>query len=81
MHSWFPTFSQFVHSSGSFPSWWPWYTTAAQRQSLLQLIAVATEEHLPLAPLTRQRLLEQESPLARASVLVKLLEAVLKAPR
>lgn len=38
-------------------------------------------EHLPLAPLTRQRLLEQESPLARASVLVKLLEAVLKAPR
>jgi Lon protease-like protein len=38
-------------------------------------------EHLPLAPLARQQLLEQESPLARASVLVKLLEALVKAPR
>jgi Lon protease-like protein len=38
-------------------------------------------EHLPLAPLARQKLLEQESPLARASTLVKVLEAVLKAPR
>ncbi|MET0212920.1 MAG: hypothetical protein ABW292_07960, partial [Vicinamibacterales bacterium] len=38
-------------------------------------------EHLPLAPLARQKLLEQESPHARASTLVKVLEAVLKAPR
>jgi Lon protease-like protein len=38
-------------------------------------------EHLPLAPLARQKLLEQESPLARATVLVKLLEALVKAPR
>jgi type II secretory pathway component PulF len=51
MNTWFPTFRRFVASSGSFRSWWPWYTTAAQRQSLLRLIAVATEEHLPLQPL------------------------------
>jgi uncharacterized protein len=38
-------------------------------------------EHLPLSPLSRQKLLEQESPLARASTLVKLLEALVKAPR
>ncbi len=30
---------------------WPWRTTASQRQALLRLIAVATEERLPLAPL------------------------------
>jgi uncharacterized protein len=38
-------------------------------------------EHLPIAPLARQQLLEQESPLARATTLVKLLEALVKAPR
>ena len=30
---------------------WPWRTTAAQSRSLLRLIAVATEERLPLSPL------------------------------
>jgi uncharacterized protein len=38
-------------------------------------------EHLPLSPLSRQKLLEQETPLARANTLVKLLEALVKAPR
>src|SRR5262245_30237354 len=33
------------------PSWWPWHTTAAQRQMLLRLIAVATEDNVPLLPL------------------------------
>jgi type II secretory pathway component PulF len=51
MSSWFPTFGALVGNSRSFRAWWPWYSTTAQRQSLLRLIAVATEEHLPLAPL------------------------------
>jgi type IV pilus assembly protein PilC len=34
-----------------FAAWWPMHTTSAQRQSLLRLIAVAAEEHLPLSPL------------------------------
>jgi hypothetical protein len=38
-------------------------------------------EHLPMSALARQRLLEQESPLARAATLVGLLEALVKAPR
>jgi type II secretory pathway component PulF len=59
MDSLFPTFRQFVRSSGSFRTWWPWYTTAAQRQSLLRLIAVATEEHLPLAPLLESWTLDE----------------------
>ncbi len=51
MHAWFPTFRRLADSSGSFRSWWPLRTTTAQRQALMRLIAVATEEHLPLAPL------------------------------
>lgn len=38
-------------------------------------------EHLPMSPMSRQRLLEQESPLARAATLVGLLEAMVKASR
>jgi Lon protease-like protein len=38
-------------------------------------------EHLPMTALARQRLLEQESPLARAGALVELLEAMVKAQR
>ena len=34
-----------------FASWWPRRTTLAQRQAVLRLVAVATEEKLPLAPL------------------------------
>lgn len=49
MDSWFPTFRRFLRIQVPFPSLWPWYTTHGQRQSLLRLIAVATEENLPLA--------------------------------
>jgi type II secretory pathway component PulF len=75
MNSWFPTFRQFAASSGSFRSWWPWYSTAAQRQSLLRLIAVATEEHLPLAPLI-ENWIEDECGVQRRRVrrLAKLLQ-------
>jgi type II secretory pathway component PulF len=38
----FPTFRAFLQ---------PWQSTAAQHRSLLRLIAVATEQNLPLAPL------------------------------
>src|SRR6186997_390182 len=41
----FPTFRSVRRS------WWPWYTTAAQSQALLRLIAVGIEEKLPLADL------------------------------
>jgi type II secretory pathway component PulF len=32
-------------------AWWPPYSTATQRRSLLRLIAVASEENVPIAPL------------------------------
>ncbi len=61
MPSQFPTFRRlwkrfwaFGHLRGTdrpFSTWWPRHTTSAQRQSLLRLIAVASEEKLPLAPL------------------------------
>jgi len=51
MHTWFPTFLRFVRSPYSFRGWWPLGTTASQRQALLRLVAVATEEQLPLLPL------------------------------
>jgi type II secretory pathway component PulF len=35
----------------SFASFWPQYTTAAQRRGVLRLIAVAAEENVPLTPL------------------------------
>lgn len=38
-------------------------------------------EHLPMSPMARQQLLEQESPLARAATLVGLLEAMVKTAR
>jgi len=38
-------------------------------------------EHLPMTPIARQRLLEQESPLARAGALVDLLEGMVRLPR
>jgi type II secretory pathway component PulF len=46
-----PTLRRLSNTHPSFASWWPWYTTFSQRQSLLRLIAVATEENLPLHPL------------------------------
>lgn len=51
MDSWFPTFRALRFDASLLRPWWPWYTTAVQRQSLLRLIAVATEENLPLPPL------------------------------
>jgi len=51
MISWFPTFRRWC-SFGTLS--WPWYTTPVQQQSLLRLIAVATEENLPLVPLLEQ---------------------------
>ncbi len=61
MKSYFPTFRRLFGldpplSSGglrqfSFASFWPQYTTAAQRRGVLRLIAVAAEENVPLAPL------------------------------
>lgn len=51
MDTWFPTFRNLMFPGGPFGNWWPPYTTAAQRQSLLRLIAVAIEENLPLPPL------------------------------
>jgi uncharacterized protein len=38
-------------------------------------------EHLPMSPMSRRQLLEQESPLARAATLVGLLEALVKTAR
>lgn len=75
MHSWFPTFRTFAGSSGSFRSWWPWRTTAGQRQSLLRLIAVGTEENLPLAPLI-EKWMDDERGVQRRRLgrLVKLLQ-------
>jgi general secretion pathway protein F len=51
MKSWFPTFRKLSSVQTPFHAWWPSYTTLTQRRSLLRLIAVATEEHLPLGPL------------------------------
>jgi type II secretory pathway component PulF len=51
MDSRFPTFRRLFRGEGQLPSWWPWYTSAAQQQSLLRLIAVAVEEGLPLVDL------------------------------
>jgi type II secretory pathway component PulF len=45
MNSLTPTFQRCLRAA------WPWRTTSAQRQSLLRLIAVATEENLALSPL------------------------------
>ena len=47
----FPTFRRLAGPGVPFASWWPRRTTSAQRQALLRLIAIATEERLPLIPL------------------------------
>jgi type II secretory pathway component PulF len=51
MQSQSSTFWRLGGADAPFSSWWPWYSTPAQQQSLLRLVAVATEEKLPLAPL------------------------------
>jgi type II secretory pathway component PulF len=49
----FPTFRRLL------PSGWPWYTTAAQSQALLRLIATASENNLPLCPLLESWLADE----------------------
>lgn len=46
-----PTFRELHGSPSMLRRLWPWRTTPAQSRSLLRLISVATEKHLPLAPL------------------------------
>lgn len=47
----FPTFRDFTSGPSTLRRWWPWRTSLSQNRSLLRLIAVAIEHHLPLAPL------------------------------
>jgi type II secretory pathway component PulF len=47
----FPTFRKLTSGESLFRHWWPWRTLPFQSRSLLGLIAVATEQHLPFAPL------------------------------
>jgi type II secretory pathway component PulF len=65
MDSLFPTFRHFIRSSGSFRTWWPLFSTATQRQALLRLIAVATEQHLPLLPLLESWTSDERGPQRR----------------
>lgn len=47
----FPTFRRLSSPPSLVRRWWPWRTLPSQSRSLLRLIAVATEQHLPLVPL------------------------------
>jgi type II secretory pathway component PulF len=87
MNTWFPTFLRFFRGPHSFRGWWPLITTSAQRQALLRLVAVATEEHLPLLPLLeswiederglqRRRLTKLARLLAQGKPLTEALEIV-----
>jgi type II secretory pathway component PulF len=51
MDSKFPTFRELNSGPSVLRRWWPWRTSPSQSRSLLRLIAVATEKHIPLAPL------------------------------
>src|SRR3989304_7329280 len=52
MDSWFPTFRRWAGIVVPLPALWPRRRSSwAQQQSLLRLLAVATEENLPLSPL------------------------------
>ena len=51
MDSVFPTFRKLSSGPSALRRWWPWRTSPSQSRSLLRLIAVATEQHIPLAPL------------------------------
>lgn len=51
MDDWFPTFRRIFDSGPTFRFFWPRRATLPQRLALLRLIAVATEERLPLSPL------------------------------
>jgi type II secretory pathway component PulF len=51
MDSWFPTFRRWLNREIPLPLWWPRRATVGQCHSLLRLIAIASEDNLPLAPL------------------------------
>src|SRR5687768_15050162 len=51
MSEWFPTFRRLSNPTARFGLFWRRRASASQRLALLRLIAVATEEHLPLSPL------------------------------
>lgn len=76
MDSWFPTFRRLLGTQVPFPALWPSYTTRGQRQSLLRLIVVATEENLPLASLLENWAADERGVQQRRLIhLVKLLKA------
>jgi type II secretory pathway component PulF len=54
MDSWFPTFRRWADREIPLPAIWPRAASAAQRQALLRLISLATEENVPLWPLLEQ---------------------------
>src|SRR5262245_50701315 len=68
MNSRFPTFRRWFGGDYWAPFGWPWYTTAAQRRSLLRMIAVSIEEKLQLVPLL-EAWVEDERGAQRARVL------------
>jgi type II secretory pathway component PulF len=51
MDSWFPTFRRWMDWEVPLPNWWSRTATVGQCDSLLRLVAIASEENLPLAPL------------------------------
>jgi type II secretory pathway component PulF len=78
MESWFPTIRRLanIRLEWRLPAWWPLYSTAVQRRSLLRLIAVAIEENIPLAPLITQWAEDERGvQQSRLLQLAKLLEA------
>src|SRR6478609_6200353 len=54
MDALFPTFRRLANREVPLPAIWPRKVTRAQRHALLRLIALATEENLPLAPLVEK---------------------------
>jgi type II secretory pathway component PulF len=54
MDTLFPTFRRLANREVPLPAIWPRKVTRGQRHALLRLIALATEENLPLAPLVEK---------------------------
>ena len=76
MSTWFPTFRRIATTPMGPPFVRPWYTTAAQRRALLRLIAVGTEEKLPLTPLIAALAQDERGPQRyRLLRLVRLLDS------
>jgi type II secretory pathway component PulF len=62
MDDWFPTFRRFFETRSWLAFGWPRRATLPQRLALLRLIAVATEERLPLSPLLEAWAADQRGP-------------------